>query len=75
MLPLQRLGYYGVIDERLDLALIASLADAHPDWQIIMVGPVVKIDPMTLPQRGNIHWFGQQPYAALPHFWRIGMCV
>lgn len=67
-LPSQRLGYYGVIDERLDLALIASLADAHPDWQIIMVGPVVKIDPLTLPQRENIHWFGQQPYAALPHF-------
>ncbi|MDF7629915.1 NAD(P)-binding protein [Erwiniaceae bacterium L1_55_4] len=67
-LPSQRLGYYGVIDERLDLVLIASLADAHPDWQIIMVGPVVKIDPQTLPQRENIYWFGQQPYAALPHF-------
>ncbi|MDE1186212.1 MAG: NAD(P)-binding protein [Pantoea sp.] len=68
MLPSQRLGYYGVIDERLDMALIAKLADMHPDWQVIMVGPIVKIDPSTLPQRDNIYWFGQQPYAALPHF-------
>ena len=67
-LPPLRLGYYGVIDERLDLPLIAALADSHPDWQIVMVGPVVKIDPATLPQRGNIHWFGQQPYQALPQF-------
>ena len=63
-----RLGYYGVIDERMDLALIAALADSHPEWQIVMVGPVVKIDPQHLPRRENIHWFGQQPYEALPHF-------
>lgn len=67
-LPHPRLGYYGVIDERMDLALIAALADAHPAWQIVMVGPVVKIDPATLPQRDNIHYFGQQPYQALPQF-------
>lgn len=61
-----RLGFFGVIDERLDIALIAALADADPDWQIVMVGPVVKIDPATLPRAANIHWLGQQPYAALP---------
>lgn len=67
-LPSLRLGYYGVIDERLDMDLITALADSHPAWQIIMVGPVAKIDPTTLPQRENIHWFGQQPYQALPQF-------
>ncbi len=67
-LPSPRLGYYGVIDERMDLPLLAALADSHPEWQIIMVGPVVKIDPASLPQRENIHWFGQQPYDALPQF-------
>ena len=61
-----RLGYFGVIDERLDLALVAALADADPDWQLVMVGPVVKIDPLGLPQRPNIHWLGAQPYALLP---------
>ncbi|WP_034949796.1 NAD(P)-binding protein [Erwinia oleae] len=67
-IPHPRLGYYGVIDERLDLELIAALADAHNDWQLIFVGPVVKIDPATLPVRDNIHYLGQQPYQALPQF-------
>ena len=61
-----RLGFFGVIDERLDIALIAALAKAEPHWQIVMVGPVVKIDPSSLPRAPNIHWLGQQPYAALP---------
>ncbi|PLR37616.1 amine oxidase [Chimaeribacter coloradensis] len=67
-LPHPRLGFYGVLDERLDLGLIAALADSHPEWQLIMVGPVVKIDPATLPQRPNIHYYGQHTYQALPHF-------
>lgn len=67
-LPHPRLGYCGVIDERMDLPLLAALADAHPEWQLIMVGPVVKIDPAQLPQRENIHYLGMQPYQALPHF-------
>ena len=63
-----RLGYYGVIDERLDLPLVAALADAHPEWQVVMVGPVVKIDPASLPQRPNLHWLGQRRYDELPAF-------
>ena len=67
-IPGPRLGYYGVIDERLDLELIDRLAEAHPRWQIVLVGPVVKIDPAALPRRHNIHYLGQQPYKALPQF-------
>jgi UDP-galactopyranose mutase len=66
-LPRPRLGYFGVIDERLDLALIEQVAQARPDWQLVMVGPVAKIDPESLPQRPNIHWLGMQPYARLPY--------
>jgi len=65
-IPGPRLGFFGVMDERLDTDLVAAVADADPDWQVIMVGPVVKIDPVHLPQRANIHWLGQQPYALLP---------
>jgi glycosyltransferase involved in cell wall biosynthesis len=61
-----RLGFFGVIDERIDPRLIAEVADADPAWQLVMVGPVVKIDPASLPQRANIHWLGQQPYELLP---------
>ncbi|WP_151636664.1 FAD-dependent oxidoreductase [Noviherbaspirillum aerium] len=67
-IPGPRLGFYGVIDERFDVELLGRLADAHPVWQIVLVGPVVKIDPATLPQRANIHYLGQQPYEALPQF-------
>ncbi len=65
-LPHPRLGFFGVIDERIDLGLIAYMADAHPEWQIVMVGPVVKIDPATLPVRSNIHYLGQRQYSELP---------
>lgn len=65
-LPHPRLGYYGVIDERLDLGLVAALADAHADWQIVMVGPLAKIDAASLPRRPNLHWLGQRAYADLP---------
>jgi glycosyltransferase involved in cell wall biosynthesis len=66
-LPRPRLGFFGVIDDRIDLALLAGLADARPAWQIVMAGPVAGNAQAALPQRPNIHWLGQQPYARLPH--------
>lgn len=63
-----RLGYFGVIDERLDLALLRAIAESHPEWQIAMVGPFAKIDPQSLPQFPGIHYFGQRPYGELPKF-------
>ena len=67
-LPRPRLGYFGVIDERLDLELLDATAAARPDWQISMVGPHTKIDPGSLPRRPNLHYFGQQRYEDLPRF-------
>lgn len=63
-----RLGFFGVVDERFDCDLLASMADARPDWQICIVGPVVKIDEARLPRRSNIHYFGHRTYAELPAF-------
>lgn len=63
-----RLGFYGVIDERMDLDLIAAVADARPDWTLVLVGPVVKIDPEALPRRANIAYLGGKSYAALPDY-------
>jgi UDP-galactopyranose mutase len=65
-----RLGFYGVIDERMDLPLLAAVADAHPDWSLVLVGPVVKIDPADLPQRPNIAYLGGKSYAELPLYAR-----
>jgi glycosyltransferase involved in cell wall biosynthesis len=63
-----RLGYCGVIDERINMELIDAIATRHPEWQIVMIGPVVKIDPAGLPRHANIHWLGQQGYQDLPSF-------
>ncbi len=62
------LGYYGVIDERADMDLLRQVAEQRPDWSIVMVGPVVKIDPKDLPLVPNIYYPGQKPYSALPSF-------
>ncbi len=67
-MPGPKLGFFGVLDERLDLELIAALADSEPSWQLILVGPVAKIAPDDLPRRPNIHYPGQQPYTALPAY-------
>ncbi|WP_237049976.1 glycosyltransferase [Microvirga ossetica] len=74
-IPHMRLGFFGVIDERMDIDLLASVADLRPDWHFVMIGPVVKIDPASLPQRSNIHWLGGKSYNELPHYlagWDVG---
>jgi UDP-galactopyranose mutase len=67
-LPHPRLGFYGVIDERIDFELIAALAAARPDWSIVMVGPVVKVAEEDLPRAANIHYLGGKSYAELPRY-------
>lgn len=71
-----RLGYCGVIDERMNPDLIAGIAEMRPDWQIVMIGPVVKIDPAELPKRNNIHYLGGKNYQDLPTYfsgWDIAL--
>jgi UDP-galactopyranose mutase len=65
-IPHPRLGFFGVIDERMDLALLAGIARLRPDWHLALIGPVVKIEPQTLPQGPNIHYLGQKAYEQLP---------
>jgi UDP-galactopyranose mutase len=68
LLPRPRLGFFGVLDERLDRPLLAHLTAAHPDWQVVLIGPVVKIDPALLPQAPNLHYLGQRSYEVLPAY-------
>ena len=63
-----RLGFYGVVDERMDLTLLAAVADARPHWNLVIVGPVVKIDSAELPKRANIHYLGSKSYDELPAY-------
>jgi glycosyltransferase involved in cell wall biosynthesis len=63
-----RIGYFGVIDERIDLGLIHDVALRRPDWQLVMIGPTAKIDAADLPRAPNIHWLGMKSYDDLPAY-------
>lgn len=63
-----KMGFFGVIDERFDIDLVRGVAEARPDWNIVLIGPVVKIDPAVLPRLPNIHYLGQKSYAELPAY-------
>src|ERR1041384_5277287 len=70
------LGYFGVVDEWIDYDLLAHLADANPKWNVVMVGPVAKVDPALLPTRANLHWLGRREYAELPNYVRgFSICL
>ncbi|MDQ3364990.1 MAG: glycosyltransferase family 1 protein [Myxococcota bacterium] len=75
-IPHPRIGFFGVIDERLDIELLDAVAVARPDLHFVMVGPVVKIDPARLPDRPNIYWLGGKTYQELPSYlagWDVAM--
>ncbi|GAA4398948.1 glycosyltransferase family 1 protein [Nibrella viscosa] len=63
-----RIGFCGVIDERFDCTLFSELAQRRPDWQFVLLGPVVKVDPACLPKGSNIHYLGMKTYQELPAY-------
>lgn len=67
-IPHPRIGFFGVIDERMDTRLLNDIALEKPDWNFIMIGPVIKIDPATLPAHSNIHYLGMKSYKELPDY-------
>lgn len=69
-LPRPIIGWFGVIDERMNYELLAKMARLRPEWSFVLVGPVVKVDPASLPQAANIHWVGQREYRELPLYCR-----
>ena len=75
-IPHPRIGFFGVIDERLDVHLLQQVAALRPDWHLILIGPVVKIDPAILPRNENIHYLGMKEYKELPTYlaaWDVAM--
>lgn len=77
-IPHPRLGFFGVIDERFDIQLLDQVAVARPEWNFVVIGPVVKIDPATLPSHPNIHYLGSKKYQELPEYlagWDIALLL
>ena len=67
-IPHPRLGFCGVIDERMDIEMLREMANLRPEWQFVMIGPVVKIAEEDLPRRENIHYLGSKNYKDLPAY-------
>ncbi len=67
-IPHPRFGFYGVVDERFDIDLIREVAERKPEWHFVIIGPIVKIDPETLPKLNNIHYTGGRSYDKLPYY-------
>ena len=75
-IPHPRFGFFGVVDERFDIEMIDRVASERPDWQFVILGPVVKIDPASLPNYKNIHYLGSKNYEELPYYiagWDIAL--
>ena len=75
-IPHPRIGFYGVLDERLDRDLLAAVAGSHPEWHFVLVGPIVKVREEDLPHAANLHYLGQKTYAELPAYlanWDVAM--
>lgn len=75
-IPHPRIGFAGVIDERMDVALLREVSAQNPSWHFVLIGPTCKIDPASLPQAANLHYLGMKPYSELPDYfsgWEIGM--
>jgi glycosyltransferase involved in cell wall biosynthesis len=75
-IPHPRIGFYGVLDERLDRDLLRDVAAAHPEWHFVLIGPVVKIREDELPRAANLHYLGHKPYTDLPQYlanWDVAM--
>jgi glycosyltransferase involved in cell wall biosynthesis len=67
-LPRPIYGYIGVVDERIDYDLVATLAEKNTHGSVVMIGPWTKVDPSTFPRRDNLHWLGQREYGQLPAY-------
>lgn len=73
-----KFGFYGVVDERFDIELLRELSSRRPDWHFVIIGPVVKIDALTLPQNLNIHYLGMKSYDQLPAYlggWDVALLL
>ena len=67
-IPSPVVGYYGVIDERIDLQLLHETSKKLPNVSFVMIGPLAKIEETDLPKENNIYYLGMKSYTELPHY-------
>jgi len=64
-----RLCFFGLIYEKVDLAMLARLARELPAANLVLLGPV-KTDISALSCLPNVHVLGAKPYEQLPRYLR-----
>jgi UDP-galactopyranose mutase len=75
-IPRPRIGFLGLLDERLDRELLADVAARTPGWHYILIGPIPKGAARALPEAPNLHHLGPKPYDVLPDYvagWDVAM--
>jgi glycosyltransferase involved in cell wall biosynthesis len=68
-LPHPIIGFFGLIQDWIDLDLIVRMARTHPDWSIVLIGKSA-VDTSALKSSPNIYLLGRRPYEALPGYCR-----
>jgi len=68
-IPHPRLGFFGLIRDWVDLALLADIARARPDWHIVMIGDAdSNVNLAQYRTIRNMHFLGRKPYEDLPAY-------
>lgn len=68
-IPSPRLGFIGVIQDWVDLELLAEVARLRPNWSIVLVGPVgAGIDVSSLKSLPNLYLLGRREQQELPAY-------
>lgn len=67
-IPQPIIGFYGVIDERIDFSLLHATATLLPDVSFVMIGPLAKVTEEELPKAKNLHYLGPKNYKELPSY-------
>jgi uncharacterized SAM-binding protein YcdF (DUF218 family)/glycosyltransferase involved in cell wall biosynthesis len=66
-LPRPIVGYVGGLHRWVDQALVAAVAERHPEWSIVLIGPV-QTDVSALQRCANVHLLGSRAHADVPRY-------
>jgi len=65
-------GYSGLISSRLDLGIIAYLAESRPDWSVVLIGSTWEKNCGRQLERlracQNVFFLGRKPIEMVPHY-------
>ena len=71
-IPSPRIGYSGLIGDRLNLSMLYELALAKPQWSLVFMGEARLSQQantwLALLRLPNVHYLGEKPVEQVPHY-------